>query len=298
MGDKISVIVPIYNVEQYLRKCIDSIINQTYKNLEIILVDDESPDNCGQICDDYAKKDTRIKVIHKKNGGLSDARNEGIKKATGKYLSFIDSDDYIEENMIGNLYKSIIENDSDISTCAKIIEYSNKKIIKNNKSNFCINNNEAMKRMLTFDEIDTSACDKLFKKDLFLNIKFPVGRYYEDMGTIYKVREKANKISHISDLGYHYIMRNDSITKEKFSEKQLDSLYFAEKIEKEVELNMPEIKEAGEAYYYLEMINIKKEYNKKIIKIITNNNIKLHKKIMAIFIYFNLYKIVVLLKHN
>ena len=287
--EKISIIVPVYNVEKYLKKCIDSIINQTYKNIEIILVDDGSKDSSGRICDEYIEKDKRIVTIHKKNGGLSDARNEGIKKATGKYLSFIDSDDYIEENMIGNLYKSIIENDSDISTCAKIIEYSNKKIIKNNKSNFCINNNEAMKRMLTFDEIDTSACDKLFKKDLFLNIKFPVGRYYEDI-----------------------------ITKEKFSEKQLDSLYFAEKIEKEVELNMPEIKEAGEAYYYLEMINIltkikraenskeyineykkiKKEYNKKIIKIITNNNIKLHKKIMAIFIYFNLYKIVVLLKHN
>ena len=106
MSDKISVIVPVYNVENYLRRCVDSIINQTYKNLEIILVDDGSPDNCPVICDEYAQKDSRIKVIHKENGGLSSARNCGMDMATGEYIGFVDGDDWIESDM----YKFLIEN--------------------------------------------------------------------------------------------------------------------------------------------------------------------------------------------
>ena len=106
----ISIVVPIYKVEKYIKKCIDSIIEQTYKNLEIILVDDGSPDGCAKICDEYAKKDKRIKAIHKENGGLSDARNVGIDISTGKYICFVDSDDYIENNYIELLYKCIVEN--------------------------------------------------------------------------------------------------------------------------------------------------------------------------------------------
>ena len=119
----ISVIVPIYNVEKYLDRCVDSIINQTYKNLEIILVDDGSPDNCPQMCDDYAKKDSRIKVVHKENGGLSDARNVGMEVATGEYVSFIDSDDYISLDFYETLLETIVDNDSDIVECGVVKFY-------------------------------------------------------------------------------------------------------------------------------------------------------------------------------
>lgn len=115
MNPLISVIVPIYNVEKYLVRCVDSIVNQTYKNLEIILVDDGSPDRCPQMCDDYAEKDSRIKVVHKKNGGLSDARNAGMAVATGEYISFIDSDDWIETSMFELLLNNIFQYDCEIS---------------------------------------------------------------------------------------------------------------------------------------------------------------------------------------
>ena len=115
--DKISVVVPVYNVEKYLRKCIDSIINQTYKNLEIILVDDGSPDKCGEICDEYAKKDNRVKVIHKKNAGVSSARNDGIDNATGEYIIFVDSDDWLEDNAIEIMVDKLNEYDYDCVFC-------------------------------------------------------------------------------------------------------------------------------------------------------------------------------------
>ena len=139
MNSLISVIVPIYNVEKYLDRCVESIINQTYKNLEIILVDDGSPDNCTQMCDDYAKKDSRIRVVHKENGGLSDARNAGMEVATGEYVSFIDSDDYISLDFYETLFQTMIDNDSDIVECSvvkfyengKFDEYSDDQMIKN-----------------------------------------------------------------------------------------------------------------------------------------------------------------------
>ena len=128
----ISIIVPIYNVEKYLKKCIDSIINQTYKNLEIILVDDGSPDNCGKICDEYAKKDNRIKVIHKENGGVSSARNVGVENATGEYIGFVDSDDYIEKDMYEVLINNLKKENADISIISNYEVYKNK-IIENKK---------------------------------------------------------------------------------------------------------------------------------------------------------------------
>ena len=131
MEDLISIIIPVYKVEKYIYKCIDSVLNQTYKNLEIILVDDGSPDKCPEICEEYAKKDNRIKIIHKKNGGLSDARNAGLKVATGKYIGFVDSDDYIEKDMYQVLYNNIIKTNSDISI-VNLKEVKENEIIENN----------------------------------------------------------------------------------------------------------------------------------------------------------------------
>ena len=167
MEDLITVIVPVYKVEKYIRRCIESIINQTYRNLEIILVDDGSPDDCGKICDEYAKKDNRIKVIHKENGGLSDARNKALDLANGKYVIFVDSDDYIEKNAIGYLYKLIQKYNTDIAIGLVNSIYDGEKnsILKNKESNIKVYNKEqALETMLYNTEFTNMACNKHYKK--------------------------------------------------------------------------------------------------------------------------------------
>ena len=147
--DKISVIIPLYKVEKYIRGCIDSVISQTYRNLEIILVDDGSPDACGKICDEYAEKDSRIKVVHRKNGGLSAARNTGINFATGKYIAFVDGDDHIHPDMYSQLHFSILQSGADIAICNFLyVDESGKKIIDANK-NMPIKT-ESLQRFLLF----------------------------------------------------------------------------------------------------------------------------------------------------
>ena len=224
MKEKVSIIVPVYNVEQYLRKCINSILSQSYKNIELILVNDGSTDNSGKICDEYAEKDKRINVIHKTNGGLSEARNVGIENSTGSYLSFIDSDDYIDVDMIELLYYACVDNDCDIAVCGKYIEkedgnYYLKNITKKSR---VLSKNDTLKSILLNQLVDVSACDKMYKRDLFKNIKFPKDKYFEDMGTIYKIIDKCNKVYHIRLPKYHYIQRNQSITKSKFDNRYND----------------------------------------------------------------------------
>lgn len=227
LNNLISIIVPVYKVEDYLEKCIESILNQTYKNIEIILVDDGSPDRCGKICDDYAIKDNRIKVIHKKNGGLSEARNYGINIASGEYILFIDSDDYIDKNMCEILIKEAKKNDSDIVICnyynVKENDYFiNKMSITNNK--ILLTNLEMMKIFFLKGYSETIIVwNKLYKKKLFYtneNIRFPVGKLHEDIFTIYKLYYIANKIVVVNKPLYYYVQRKESIMG-KFSEKNI-----------------------------------------------------------------------------
>ncbi len=207
--DLISVIVPVYKVEEYLCECLDSIINQTYKNLEIILVDDGSPDNCGKICDDYALKDSRIKVIHQQNGGLSAARNAGLDIATGDYIGFVDSDDYIDLNMYEELCNSIKTNDADIAVCGIKQFGIIKRTIRYNDS--CLTNLDYLKSILQ-DNAKSSFNTKLFKRNLFFEIRFPVGQIFEDFRTLPFVVDKAKKISFTSKVFYYYRTRENSIT--------------------------------------------------------------------------------------
>ena len=227
MNELISIVVPVYNVEKYLKKCIDSIINQTYENLEIILVDDGSTDNSKKICDEYILKDNRIKVIHKENGGLSDARNVGVDKAKGEYIVFIDSDDWIDEKMIEILYYIIKKNNSDISICDYFLAYNEEEQNQKEEIQFYqFNNIEALKKL--YDEnlniIMTITCCKLFKKILFSDIKFPKGKIHEDEFTTYKLLYKSKKISYTNEKMYYYRQREDSITHRKFSIKNLDAV--------------------------------------------------------------------------
>lgn len=217
----ISIIVPIYNVEKYLNKCLDSLINQTYKNIEIILVDDGSTDRCPEICDQYIRKDNRIKVIHKKNGGLSSARNRGIKEAKGQYLLFIDSDDYIDINTCYELVKSLKKEEVDIIQFKKrtFIEGEVLDNVYNaNKcsSNYTVyNNKEAYDIYMNNGQFTREAWDKLYARSLFDDIEYPEGRLAEDLATTYKLILKAKKLGFLDRELYYYLIRKDSIMGQK-----------------------------------------------------------------------------------
>lgn len=232
MKDLISVVVPIYKVEKYLKKCIDSILFQTYKNIEIILVEDGSPDNCGIICDEYAKKDKRVKVIHKQNGGLSDARNFGIDLAKGEYIIFVDSDDYIDRNMCRILLNYAKKYDADIVSCnfkevyVNNLEKINKQCI--NKKLEIVSNIETLYKYFLKNTTDMVVVwNKLYKKSIFFdkkNIRFPKGKLHEDMYTTYKLYYYASKIVFIDDILYYYFRHENSITGSISKKNLLDEI--------------------------------------------------------------------------
>lgn len=225
----ISVIIPVYKVEKYIFECVNSIINQTYRNIEIILVDDGSPDECPKICDDYAKKDSRVKVIHKENGGLSSARNAGIEVCNGEYVVFVDSDDYVTVDLIKQFIYMIDNYDSDVVICdycsdEKKLNIGIEKSVRNYSSK------QAMKYLLTDRIINTSASTKAFRKEMFEDVRFPLGMIYEDFATIYKLLNKAKNISYAKTNKYYYRTNFEGITNSSFTKKQLD--YY--KVSKEV----------------------------------------------------------------
>lgn len=211
-NDLISIIIPVYKVEKYLEKCIESVLKQTYTNLQIILVDDGSPDNCGKICDEYAKKDSRIEVIHKANGGLSDARNVGISKAKGRYIGFVDSDDYIKEDMYEILLNLIKKYDADVSICNLYDVIDENECIRNKENGIReYSRIDILKEILLDKNIQSYAWNKLYKKELFDEIKYPIGKKYEDIGTTFYLFEKCNKIVVTSEPEYYYLKRADSL---------------------------------------------------------------------------------------
>ncbi|WP_418934934.1 glycosyltransferase family 2 protein [Haemophilus sp.] len=224
-NELISIIVPVYNVEQYLEKCVDSIINQTYTNIEIILVDDGSTDSSGFLCDSLAKKDPRISVYHKENGGLSSARNFGIEKAHGAYLGFIDSDDYIDPDMYETLYNLIKKDNSDVAMCGLYNIYANNRDKQVDRiDTLLVDKEEAIKIVLDGKLTTISAVNKLYKKDIFNNLKYDVGKFYEDAFIIVRLLEQCNKISITNERKYYYYHRSSSITTQRFTKKQLDML--------------------------------------------------------------------------
>lgn len=208
----ISVIVPVYKVENYLRRCIESIQAQTYRNLEIILVDDGSPDNCGAICDEYASGDERIHVIHKANGGLSDARNTGINVARGEYLGFIDSDDFIANDMYELLYQRIIEENADISICdAAVTNDGEKATFTDSEAKDIFEGEDILLAMIYRNRFTVNTWNKLYRRELFQNIRFPKGMLYEDLATTYKLMMQAKCVVYSHSKKYAYVQRNGSI---------------------------------------------------------------------------------------
>lgn len=248
MEQKVSVIVPIYKVEPYLKRAVDSILHQTYHNLEIILVDDGSPDQCGRICDDYAKEDNRITVIHKGNGGLSDARNAGLDAAHGEYIVFVDSDDFIAEDYVETLMQCLKEYDADVAMCSYAVTAS----VELDESIFTASRDETVevcdRRELLNNLYDANHKDatyfivswnKIYKASLWQDVRFPKGRIHEDEATTYKIYDRAQKGVYLHRPLYGYFTAPSSITRDRFNIKRLqwmDALddriaYFEDKTE-------------------------------------------------------------------
>ena len=223
----ISVIVPVYKVEKYLSRCIDSILNQTYKDFELVLIDDGSPDNCGKICDKYAEKDERVHVIHQINQGVSVARNVGIdwamEKSDSKWITFIDSDDWVNRLYLETLLKACIENDVQISSCKslatdKYVHIDNfqeiKTTVMDTEDFYFVN--ESLTR--------NSSCIKLYHKEAFENVRFPPNERFEDTSTTYKLLFKFNHIAVVDSELYYYFQRDDSFMHKKWTPQRLISM--------------------------------------------------------------------------
>ena len=228
MSVEISIIVPIYKVENHLDTCINSILNQTFSNFELILVDDGSPDNCGKICDEYEKKDNRIKVIHKENGGLSDARNAGLDIAKGKYIAFVDSDDIIHPRMYEILFQCINKSDSDIVQC-KFKKFKNLDEVKDELDNYNetfeeYDNKTAIIDMIDNNKINVNSWNKLYKRELFKNLRFPKGKIHEDEFLTYKLLYNSRKITYVDEELYYYYQNDNGIMNGSSILKRLDRI--------------------------------------------------------------------------
>ena len=226
LNQTISLIVPVYKVEPYLCQCIDSLLAQTYTNLEIIIVDDGSPDRCPEICDSYAKKDARIKVIHKENGGLSDARNAGLDIATGAYIGFVDSDDWIEPAMYELLMQQMLQTGADISMCGHFNYVDGKYNEAGSDGSITVfNRDEAMDQLYMDQTIKSYAWDKLYRRKLLEGIRFPKGRCYEDIYIMHDVFARAEKVCYLNKCLYYYRRRAGSIAQSDKVEPYIDRLY-------------------------------------------------------------------------
>ena len=241
--DLISIIIPVYNVEKYLKECVDSVRKQTYKNLEIILIDDGSKDNSGKLCDELSKEDNRIKVIHKENGGLSDARNVGIENATGEYIQFIDSDDFVEKDMIEILYNDICQGKADVSMCSLYLYKDGEKTTDASYKKEIFNKEQVLKEILLDERVRSYAWNKMFKKSLFESIRFPKGKVFEDIYTMSPIFQKANKIVFNDIPLYYYRQREGSILHNQTNELRLEYIKAAMFVNKDIEKNFPNLKD-------------------------------------------------------
>lgn len=268
---KISVIVPIYKVEEYLDTCVKSILEQTYKNIEIILVDDGSPDKCPQMCDEYARQDSRIKVVHKQNGGLSDARNAGIDVATGEYITLLDSDDWITPNFVEVLIRTAQKYNTPISIVDTVETDGTKKSEMRYSTGWEYKNvytaEEALKVIFLQHEFNTGAGAKLYHKSIFDDMRFTKGILYEDMDIVYKLIEKAQKVSFSPDAQYYYLQRTGSIVHAEFDARHFKLIEISETILKHIDEKYPNLHDAVLCrYLFSNMLILSRVYKEKGFK--------------------------------
>lgn len=281
----ISVIIPVYNMEKYLCRCMESVLKQTYSNLEIFLIDDGSKDQSAKMCDDYALKDERIKVIHQENGGLSNARNTGLKLATGEYITFLDSDDYVNEKYIEYLYQLLEQYNGDISICGmkRFEEECCEEDTENDDLKKVYGNIEALEILCYQKGIANSAWGKMYKRSLFEDIRYPEGMLYEDLAVIYKLLYKAEKVVQGNKKYYYYMQRRDSIMHQNFSKRSMDRIKVSSELLDYVRVNCPEILDAANARFFISNIQVLREiphkdgeYQEELNYI--KKNIKLYRK--------------------
>lgn len=247
---KVSIIVPVYNVEKYIEKCIQSILTQTYKDYELILVDDGSTDDSGKICDSF-EFHSKIKVIHKENGGLSDARNAGIDVCSGRYILFIDSDDYVKNDYVDTLVTIAYGADADLVISRSVSFYEGELPVRQDEGKTFekINKSECYRRMLLQDGIDVSSWAKLYRRTIFERIRFSKGRLYEDIDIIDKIIEVSHQIVVTDYAGYYYRQRKDSIMYGQFSESRLVLLRSIERLMELMGEKYPENMDAAKRRY-------------------------------------------------
>lgn len=311
----ISVIVPVYNVERYVKKCLDSILAQTIENIEIIVVDDGSTDTSGVICDEYAKRDNRIHVYHKTNGGLSSARNYGIERATGRYFGFVDSDDYIDPDMYEVLLNNLLKYDADMSLCGLYDVFNGKprKVNTDNRS-FEATVEETIKIVLEAKITSVTAVNKLYKRELFAFVRYPEGKTSEDAFIILDVLMKCKKTVITTLQKYYYIHRPGSITTAHFNPRTLDVLEAYNKNYRIIEANYPKLIDVAKMrlcwahFYVLDRLifddtgnfevqkrQIIRYLKENLVFILANKDFKITRKFSAalLAIYSSLYKLCV-----
>ncbi len=220
MNDLISVIIPVYKVEEYLSRCVDSVLAQTYRNLEIFLVDDGSPDRCGEICDAYAAQDSRIHVIHKQNGGLSDARNAALDVCTGEYISFVDSDDYVSEDFVESLYHALQTHQTKLAICGIM------KFDENGSISLDYSPSDTERCVSGAEMVETvwrpSACNKMYHKSLFDRVRYPFGKLYEDLFIYHDILAMVDRASFSGRNSYYYFNRQGSIINKRYDIRNAD----------------------------------------------------------------------------
>lgn len=249
----ISIIIPVYNLEKYLDRCIQSVVAQSYSNIEILLIDDGSDDSSRMICDAWGRIDSRIKVYHKKNGGTSSARNLGLRKAEGEFIGFIDGDDYIKEDMYESMYDAMGEA-VDIVTCGTVkMEMDRKASCPNgygkSPKRMTFSGNEAIEELLLQRYMSFSPCDKLYRHRLFEKIEFPVRRTCEDLPVIYNLFKKSQNVINIGKVKYYYCYRADSASRRAFYPRRVDFVLYAGEICRDVWENYPQFTMQAEAMY-------------------------------------------------
>ena len=239
----VSVVVPVYKVEKYIDRCVKSLLAQDFSSYEIILVDDGSPDNCPEICDGYEKQNSRVRVLHKPNGGLGDARNYGVKHAEADYIVFVDSDDYVEKSYISDLWKLKEQFHADLVITKVVREPENSAVIKKNDKfpSYCTDRESALFEVYGGGKAGWQAYGKLYRRDTLLRFPFPDG-YYEDCAVMYKIIDSVDKIA-IGDFegNYHYIDRQGSILRSELKQEHLRIFDICRQVKRFIEKNYPQL---------------------------------------------------------
>ncbi len=280
---KVSIIIPIYKVEKYLRKCLDSVVAQTYKNIEVILVDDGSPDSCGKICDEYVERYSFIKVIHQNNQGLSAARNNAVPQSTGEFITFIDSDDFVTPDYVEYLVSLMKKNCAEISVGGTVYQYEEKPIKapkEETKTGFC-SVEKALINMNYGQDFSVNAWGKLYKRELVERHPYPVEKLYEDLANTYIIVSSSNGVAYGNKQIYYWLQRTGSIMHSGFNEKQYDGISAVKNQLAFVTENYPNAIQAAKVRYMAKIAELMS------IAFQSTNSESIYKRLKSEMLYYN-----------